>query len=116
MNFRRRKAQTRKKLVATVNRCEGVYNRAGEPNVTSGGKEEQRRERALIFATNRSKRYKACSDVSLSDKKDARLWRGHLHQEKKNLRCATCSPQVWHPLRESNTQLALRRGLLYPFN
>ena len=27
------------------------------------GKEEQRRERALIFIKNRSKRYKACSDV-----------------------------------------------------
>ena len=24
----------RKKLVATANRCEGVYNRAGEPSVT----------------------------------------------------------------------------------
>ncbi len=22
----------------------------------------------------------------------------------------------WHPLRESNSQLTLRRGLLYPFN
>ena len=28
------------------------------------GKEEQRRERALIFIKNRSKRYKACSDVA----------------------------------------------------
>ena len=27
------------------------------------GKEEQRRERALIFVKNRSKRYRACSDV-----------------------------------------------------
>ena len=27
------------------------------------GKEEQRRKRALIFIKNRSKRYKACSDV-----------------------------------------------------
>ena len=27
------------------------------------GEEEQRRERALIFIKNRSKRYKACSDV-----------------------------------------------------
>ena len=63
MNFRRRKAQTRKKLVATVNRCEDVYSRAGEPNVTSGGKEEQRRERALTYKISRSKRYKTCSDV-----------------------------------------------------
>lgn len=23
---------------------------------------------------------------------------------------------IWHPLRESNSQLTLRRGLLYPFN
>ena len=23
---------------------------------------------------------------------------------------------AWHPLRESNSQLTLRRGLLYPFN
>ena len=31
--------------------------------MTFCGKEEQRRKRALIFAKNRSKRYKACSDV-----------------------------------------------------
>ena len=58
---------SRKKLVATANRREGVYNRAGEPSVTFCGKEEQRRERALIFVKNRSKRYKACSDVRKSD-------------------------------------------------
>ena len=34
------------------------------------GKEEQRRERALIFIKNRSKRYKACSDVSKSHEND----------------------------------------------
>ena len=32
-------------------------------NVTFCGKEKQRRECALIFAKNRSKRHKACSDV-----------------------------------------------------
>ena len=53
----------RKKLVATVNRREGVYNRAGEPSVTFCEKEEQRRERALTFEKSRSKRYEACSDV-----------------------------------------------------
>ena len=57
-------SRTRKKLVATANRCEGVYNRAGEPSVTFCEKEEQRRERALIFIKNQSKRYKACSDVA----------------------------------------------------
>ena len=43
-------AWTRKELVATANRREGVYNRAGEPSVTFCVKEEQRRECALIFA------------------------------------------------------------------
>ena len=52
-----------KKLVARRKRRERVYNRAGEPSVTFCGKEEQRRERALIFIKSRSKRYKACSDV-----------------------------------------------------
>ena len=33
-----------KKLVATANRSEGVYNRAGERSVTFCGKEEQRHE------------------------------------------------------------------------
>ena len=37
------------------------------------GKEEQRRERALIFIKNRSKRYKACSDVVRVAIQD--LWR-----------------------------------------
>ena len=37
------------KLVAKANRREGVYNRAGEPSVTFSRKEEQWRERALIF-------------------------------------------------------------------
>ena len=38
-----------KKLVARRKRRERVYNRAGEPSVTFCGKEEKRRERALIF-------------------------------------------------------------------
>lgn len=29
---------TRKRLVATANRCEGVYNRAGKPSVTFCGR------------------------------------------------------------------------------
>ena len=54
MNLQRRKAQTRKKLVATANRYDGRggftshCNRTGEPSVTFCGKEEQRRECALI--------------------------------------------------------------------
>ena len=61
-------SRTCKKLVATANRCKGVYNRAGEPSVTFCEKEEQRRERALIFIKNRSKRYKACSDVAETER------------------------------------------------
>ena len=57
------KRRTRKRLVATGRRREGVYNRAGEPSVTFCGKEEQRHERALTFEKSRSKRYKACSDL-----------------------------------------------------
>ena len=37
---------TRKRLVATASRREGVYNRAGEPSVTFCGEEERRRARA----------------------------------------------------------------------
>ena len=37
---------TRKRLIATASRREGVYNRAGEPSVTFCGEEERRRERA----------------------------------------------------------------------
>ena len=57
--------RTCKKLVASAWRREGVYNRTGEPSVTFCAKEELRRACALIFVKkNRSKRYKACSDVS----------------------------------------------------
>ena len=41
--------RTRKKLVATANRREGVYNRTGEPSVTFATEEEQQRECALTF-------------------------------------------------------------------
>ena len=36
--------EARKKLVATVSRREGVYNRAGEPSETFCGKKERRSE------------------------------------------------------------------------
>ena len=47
---------TRKKLVATANRREGVYKRAGEPSVTFCGKEERRREWADDFSKEKSSR------------------------------------------------------------
>ena len=62
--------RTRKRLVAAASRREGACNRAGEPSVTFCAKEEQRRKCALIFVKNRSKRYKACSDVSKSHEND----------------------------------------------
>ena len=62
--------RTRKRLAATANRRAGACNRAGEPSVTFCAKEEQRRKCALIFVKNRSKRYKACSDVSKSHEND----------------------------------------------
>lgn len=45
------------------------------------GKEEQRNERALTFEKSRSKRYEACSDVSLVDKKMHAL----IHFQKRRL-------------------------------
>ena len=51
--------RTCKKLVASAWRREGVYNRTGEPSVTFCAKEEQQRERALIFEKSRSKRHAA---------------------------------------------------------
>lgn len=42
---------SRKKVVATVKRYEGVYNRIAEPSVPFCAKEEQRNECALIFKT-----------------------------------------------------------------
>ena len=59
MNLRRRKSQTRKKLVAQRRRNARVYKGTAAASVTFCGKEERRRERSLIFVSNRSKRYKA---------------------------------------------------------
>ena len=46
MNLQRRKAQTRKKLVAQRRRHARVYKDIAAANVTFCGKEERRRERA----------------------------------------------------------------------
>ncbi len=57
-------SRTRKKLVATANRREGVYNRTGKPSVTFCGKATQRNERTGNFSIkSRRKRYEACGDV-----------------------------------------------------
>ena len=50
------------KLVATVSRREGVYNRTGDLSVICFGEEEQRNECEAI--KNRRKRYVACDDVA----------------------------------------------------
>ena len=71
MNLRRRKSQTRKKLVAQRRRNARVYKGIAAASVTFCGKEERRRERSLIFVKNRSKRYKACSDVEHRNTIDA---------------------------------------------
>ena len=60
-------SRTRKKLVATANRCEGVYNRSGEPGVTFGEKEEQGSGRMAYFlpqTKNKSEQSELCSDVA----------------------------------------------------
>ena len=57
---------TRKKLVATASRREGVYNRTGEPSVTFGEKEEQGSGRMTYFLSqtkNKSEQSELCSDV-----------------------------------------------------
>ncbi len=59
-------SETRKRLLATASRREGVYNRTGEPSETFCGKEEQRNERETTFDAvqkSRRKRYAACDDV-----------------------------------------------------
>ena len=61
MNYR-----TRKKLVATASRREGVYNRTGEPSVTFCEKEEQVSGRMAYFLSqtkNKSEQSELCSDV-----------------------------------------------------
>ena len=45
------------------------------------------------------------------------LWPGQKcveHKKSRQVPVGTC--RLWHPRRESNSQLTLRRGLLYPFN
>ena len=54
----------RKKLIATANRCEGVYNRTGEPSVTFCEKEEQGSGRTAYFCKkNKPEQSGLCSDV-----------------------------------------------------
>ena len=68
MNYR-----TRKKLVATASRREGVYNRTGEPSVTFCEKEEQVSGRMAYFLSqtkNKSEQSELCSDVERLHKKD----------------------------------------------
>ena len=65
--------RTRKKLVATASRREGVYNRAGEPSVTFCEKEEQGSGRMAYFLSqtkNKPEQSELCSDVSKDYKKD----------------------------------------------
>ncbi len=61
LNFR-----THKKLVATANRREGVYNRTGEPSVTFCEKEEQGSRRMAYFLSqtkNKPEQSELCSDM-----------------------------------------------------
>ena len=66
--------RTRKKLVATASRREGVYNRTGEPSVTfceRGG--ARKRADGLSFCRrqkNKPEQSGLCSDVSKDYKKD----------------------------------------------
>ena len=64
---------TRKKLAATTNRREGVYNRTGKPSVTFCEKEEQGSGRMAYFLSqtkNKPEQSELCSDVSKDYKKD----------------------------------------------
>ena len=70
MNLQRRKAQTRKKLVATASRREGAYNRAGEPSVTFCGEEEQWSGR-LIFTLWKSEQAELVSTRQYTDSSNA---------------------------------------------
>ena len=56
-----RRRRSRKKVVATVSRREGVYNRTGEPSVIFAEKEELRSERET--AKGCCERYEANDDV-----------------------------------------------------
>ncbi len=59
-------SRTRKKLVATANRREGVYNRTGEPSVTFCEKEEQGSGRMAYFLSqtkNKPEQSELCSGL-----------------------------------------------------
>ena len=59
-------SRTRKKLVATASRREGVYKRTGEPSVTFCEKEEQGSGRMAYFLSqtkNKPEQSELCSDV-----------------------------------------------------
>ena len=122
-------SRTRKKLVATANRREGVYNRTGEPSVTFCEKGQhfrpppaadkgrkwlaqrsaihgvrkvtgesrkpqegrQRRECALAFIKNRSKRYIACSDVKGANGLEAAFGASVFVRKKKRVRTRIAS-------------------------
>lgn len=59
-------SRTRKKLVATANRREGVLSRTGEPSVTFCEKEEQGSGRMAYFLSqtkNKPEQSELCSDV-----------------------------------------------------
>ena len=60
-------SRTRKKLVATANRHEGVLSRTGEPSVTFCEKEEQGSGRMAYFLSqtkNKPEQSELCSDVA----------------------------------------------------
>ena len=52
-------------------KCEKILTRPTQRKRLRFGKKEQQNERALTFIKNRSKRYKACSDVEHHNTIDA---------------------------------------------
>ena len=89
---------TRKKLVATANRRDGVYNRTGKPSVTfceRGG--ARKRADGLSFCRrqkNKSEQSGLCSDVGSVDKKDTCPKRGHKKKHLTKMRCASWERQL----------------------
>lgn len=70
-------SRTRKKLVATASRREGVYNRTGEPSVTFCEKEEQGSGRMVYFLSqtkNKSEQSELCSDVACPERFELSLF------------------------------------------
>ena len=66
-------SRTRKKLVATANRREGVLSRTGEPSVTFCEKEEQGSGRMAYFLSqtkNKPEQSELCSDMAKPHEKD----------------------------------------------